>query len=53
MILSEDENGHMMLPNRCDPTSIAQYALLGNKKRTGDPGRWRITAVNARVSEKP
>ncbi len=23
----------MVLPNRCDPTNIAQFALLGNKKR--------------------
>src|SRR5258706_3561656 len=29
-----DDNGHMMLPNRCDPTSIAQLARLGNKKRS-------------------
>ena len=24
----------MLLPNRCDPTSIAQLARLGNKKRS-------------------
>jgi hypothetical protein len=28
-----DDNRHIVLPNRCDPTRIAQLALLGNKKR--------------------
>jgi hypothetical protein len=27
-----NDKRHIMLPNTCDPTSIAQLALLGNKK---------------------